>query len=260
MNKKKQVLSEIFLHCKKEGNFTFHNDLVREVALKINFKNLFDVTKIDNVKKIPDIIREEDYFLIHLGNGYHQFIQNIDDGYHQFEAIAEQDCIDWKYQKSLLNETDTSESNILSLGSNQGIISDFLYAKSSGNPKVYNARRTKITLDYYIGNKLIEAKNLQLEVDMTMELDGVVTVFEAKNGFHDNFSIYQLFYPYLYYRFLKKRDQLAIREINCCYLLRKQSRNKDSSQVRVYLYNFTRENDLSSIKFIKAKQYNLRVL
>ncbi|MCW3134124.1 MAG: hypothetical protein N2V78_07355 [Methanophagales archaeon] len=45
-----------------------------------------------------------------------------------------------------LNEFDTSESNILSVASNQRIIHDFLYEDIVASPKVYSARRTKMKI------------------------------------------------------------------------------------------------------------------
>ena len=129
----------------------------------------------------------------------------------------------WGYKKSLLNDFDTSESNILSLGFNQKIIHDFLYDDITASPKVYNARRTKASLDYFIGKQKIETQKLQMEIDLTMELNGVVTIFEGKNNFPKDFAVYQLFNPYLYYQRIKQENQLKIKEINCCYLLRKKN-------------------------------------
>ena len=94
-----------------------------------------------------------------------------------------------------------------------------------------------------------------MEIDLTMERDKVVTVFEGKNSFPKNFAIYQLFHPFLYYKSLKEKNELDIKEINCCYLLRRIE--KGNSIIKMYKYTFEKWKDLSSIKLLKSSQYNL---
>ena len=160
MSKKSLVLTDLFQHCVAKNNFVFDNDLVKSLCKKHKFGNPFDVTKLDNTSKFPKILLENDYFLVHLGQGRHQFVKGIKYGFHEFEEIDQ--IVDWEYRKSLLNEFDTSESNILSLGSNQRIIHDFLYQDIVANPKVYGSRRTKSTIDYYVNKEHIQTKNLIL--------------------------------------------------------------------------------------------------
>jgi hypothetical protein len=255
MGKKQEVITEIFKHCKKNGNFVFDNALVKKVAKKYNFGNAFDATKLDNREKFPQILLDEDYFILHLGEGKHKFVKGISKGFHEFEEIPKENIYDWKYRKSILNEFDTSESNILSVGFNQRIIHDFLYDDIVANPKMYGARRTKTSFTFYIGDEKVEAKNLQMEIDLTVEYSGVVTVFEGKNDFPKDFAVYQLYFPFLYYYELKKENRLAIKEINCCYLLREKK--KDGSKIKIYKYTFENPYDMSSIKLLKNAQYNL---
>ncbi len=146
MGKKQEVITEIFNACKKQGNYEFDNDIVRTIAKKSGFGNPFDVTKLDNTDKFPDILKENDYFIIYIGGGKHKFIKGIKNGFHKFEVIDKKNVFEWKYRQSILNEYDTSESNILSVGFNQRIIHDFLYDDIVANPKMYGSRRTKTAL------------------------------------------------------------------------------------------------------------------
>lgn len=255
MGNKQKVVTELFKRCYKKKNFVFDNMLVKQICKKYGFGNPFDVTKLDDTSKFPTILLDEDYFILHLGRGKHKFIKGIHKGFHSFEDINEDNIFDWKYQKSILNEFDTSESNILSVASNQRIIHDFLYEDIVANPKVYNARRTKINLLYCVGEEKILAKNLQMEIDLTMELQGVITIFEGKNGFPKNFTVYQLFHPFKYYSILKAEKKLNVKQITCCYILRK--REKGNSVLRLYNYTFADENDMTSIKLLKNAQYIL---
>lgn len=256
MNKKQQTLAKIFSICESSGDYIFGNDLVREICQKFNFKNQFDVTKLDHKVKLPPSMQKGDRFVLHIGQGVHQFVKGIDKGYHALEPIEKDEIIDWEYKPSILNETDTSESNIVSLASNQGIIYDFL--ESSGqNHNLYNARKTNISHSFSIGGCRIDVDRVQLEIDQTIEFGGKVVVIEAKNGFHDDFYVPQLFYPHVYYSQLKGEKELPIEEINCCYMMRKHKTKKTPSVVRFYLYKFNNTEDMSSLQLLKKKQYNL---
>ncbi len=255
MSKKKEVIERIFRICQKKNDFTFDNSLVKQMANEVGLANPFDATKWDHSEKLPEILKEHDYFIIHLGGGKHKFVKGIEKGYHRFESITEENIFPWKYRKSILNEFDTSESNILSVAFNQRILHDFLYDDIVANPKMYGSRRTKTSFDYRIGTEQLHAQNLQMEIDLTTEYGGDITVFEGKNQFPEDFAVYQLFFPYFYYYNLKRREKLAVNRINACYVLRKKQNN--SSVIRVYLYTFDNPQDMTSIRLIKNMQYNL---
>lgn len=149
MNKKNEVLTTLFKSCQQKHDYIFHNDLVKDIARKVGFGNPFDATKIDNKNKLPEILLENDYAVIHLGNGNHQFIKGIEKVYHDFEPI--ESTLQWNYKKSILNEYNSSESNILSVANNQRILHHFLFGKDtefedidiSKRPKTYFPHRTK---------------------------------------------------------------------------------------------------------------------
>ena len=254
LSAKKLILSDIFTHCKKAGNYTFDNDVVKEICKRHNFGNPFDATKIDNLSRLPEEIRNSGYCLVHLGNGKHKFVRAISGCFHDFEEIKN-DEIPWKYRQSALNETDSSESSILSVGFNQRIVHDFLYDDIVANPKMYGSRRTKISETYKIGSETIRTEKLQLEIDLITEYQGVVTVFEGKNKFPGNFAVYQLFHPFLYFQSLKETSEINITKINCCYLLRDY--DSEESVLRIYLYEFADARDMSSIRLKKCDQYRL---
>lgn len=255
VGKKKQVISRLLEICNENQEFTFHNDLVKKVCKDIGFSNPYDATKIDNSALLPDNLKKQDYFIVHLGSGFHKFVKGIQLGYHKFEPIEDAEKLDWKYRKSLLNEYDTSEANILSVASNQRILHDFLYEDIVASPKVYNARRTKKSIEYFIGDQGISTTNLQMEIDLTLEYQGNVIVIEGKNKFPEDFAIYQIFHPFKYYCELKREENIDIKKINCCYILRKIG--KEGSVLRLYHYTFDDENQIDSIRLIEKAEYTL---
>lgn len=126
-SKKEKVIEELYKICKKKNDYVFHNDIVKDVCKRIGFGNPFDVTKLDNKAKLPEILKKNDLAIIHIGNGKHKFIKGIKKVYHDFEPI--QKTITWYYRKSLLNHYNSSESNILSVANNQRILHHFILRK-----------------------------------------------------------------------------------------------------------------------------------
>ena len=263
VSKKKAVLARVFEECQRRGEPVFHNRFVKEVSEEMGFSNQYDATKMDRASKYPDVMQgESGYFLIHLGKGYHQFIPNQSLGFHQFETIDSHESKPWEYVPDILNDFDASEANILSIAYNQGILTDFVYGKRRANPQIYLARRTKFTGSYMIAEHSIQATQVQMEMDLVLELDGHITVFEAKNGFHDDFAVYQLFHPYLYFDAYQQSGKLDIQSIQCCYLQRKKvwnrRRKRHSSILRMHLYEFS-DREMASIKLLRKREYALEM-
>lgn len=265
---KKQVLAKLFATCKEKDNYVFDNSLVRQVIDAMEgekkFKNHFDVTKVDRRDLLPQVMLDSNFALIHLGNGAHRFIEGIDYVSHNFETIQEE--IEWKYRKSVLNEFNTSESNILSVANNQRILHNFTFGQDrefedieiTKRPKTYFPHRTKANLEYYFGGDIkIELNKIQIEIDLTIEFQGTIAVFEAKNGKPDNFSVYQLYHPFLYYYEASKREDMKdkIKDIVCVYVVKQKV--KGVTKLNLWKYTFEKPDDITSIKFLKSACYNL---
>ena len=262
---KKQVISRIFALCQERGNFVFDNTLVKQVALELKFGNPFDATKIDNKSLLPQVLRDNDYALIHLGNGRHQFVPGIDRFFHSFEPVTE--VIDWPYRRSLLNDYNTSESNVLSVANNQRILHHFLFkqdkefdsADISERPKTYFPHRTKATFSYCFGDVEINLSNVQIEIDLTLEYHGTIGVFEAKNGLTDSFAVCQLYNPFRYYHDAKARPALQnkIKEIVGIYVVREARRSSQPTFIKMWAYTFDDPLDMGSIRLLRCAAYRL---
>ncbi len=264
MSKKDEVITELFKLCQAQNNYIFHNSLVKDVSKQFGVGNPFDVTKLDSKKKLPNILVEHDYAVIHLGGGRHQFINGIDRVYHTFEPI--QDILQWDYQKSLLNGYNSSESNALSIANNQRILHHFLFGKDTEfddvdvmkRPKTYFPHRTKTNLAYNLGQDFhIKLDKIQIEIDLTIEFQGIVGVFEAKNGKPQNFAVYQLYHPFLYYYNANQLPEIngRIKQIYSVYVV-KSIENKVTN-LKMWAYTFTNPLDISSIQLIKSACYQL---
>ncbi len=266
MGKKEEVLDELFKICQERNDYVFDNNLVKEIAKNKEFGNPFDVTKIDSKEKLPKMLLERDFAVIHLGGGKHRFIKGIEKVYHNFEPI--QEVFEWRYQKSLLNEYNSSESNILSVANNQRILHNFLFGKDtefedvdiSKRPKTYFPHRTKTTFVYNFGKDvLLNLENIQIEIDLTIEFQGTIGVFEGKNGSPSSFAVYQIYHPFLYYHNANQLSELKgkIKNIYGVYVVK--TIEEGITNLKMWAYTFENPTDISSIKFVKSVCYQLKV-
>lgn len=273
MSKKNQLLDELVNQCiKRDGpyqeSYIFDNDLVKQLSIPIGFRNHNDATHIDSKAVNSPRMLEEGLSVVHLGATYtngkrdtarHAFVRT--DVFHEFEDIERITRV--KYSPGPLDELNTSESNILSLVYNHGIIHRVLYPHDlRANPSMYMAHRTRFQPNHMVGGVKLPTGETQAEVDMTIEYNGHVTVFEGKNykAKRNDFAIYQLYMPYRYY-YLKTRDKgLDLKELDCCYVVRKKIGGKNSidSDIDVYRYTFDNPDELTSIRLISSERFELR--
>ena len=246
MGKKLDILEAIYQRCVERNDMEFGHDDVKRECDAVNFRNPFDVTKIDDRHKLPQLCLNDDVFVAHLGDGRHMFIRGVSTCYHDFEPVPADCTKQWEYKRDLLAHLDTSASSIVSAVFNHHIIQDFLYPDELVVPNIYPGGRTVCGIDYKVEDVDISEK-VQFEIDFTLEHDGMVTVFEAKNGKPDNFNVFQLFNPFQYYS--KKVDNM--KSLNCCYLLRHENR------LRLYLYTFDDHARPASIRMLSNAEYIL---
>jgi len=257
---KQEVLRRLFEAFQPRQPPAFTNDDVKRIAQQIGFANPFDVTKIDSKEILPEIMHNQGYCIAHLGKGQHQFLQELQHWFHDFEPIKENERIEWRYRKSLLNDLDRGEASVISLVLNQHILHDFVYEDVVATPKIYIPGRTRADLTYWVGQTFLKTQGLQMEMDLVLEYQGVVTVFEAKSKqkFPRDFAVYQLFHPAKYYHDRLREARLSAK-VNACYIL-KSGTGKRSPRVRVrfYLYEFEDFDRLDSIRLVRKAEYQLQ--
>jgi hypothetical protein len=259
---KKETIEELFRICKKRNDFVFDNSLVKDVLRKGKSDgNPYDITKVDDISKLPESLIQGGYTVIHLGGGQHKFSKCLDKIYHVFEQVDGNEIVEWPYRPSILNDYSISESSLLSLVNNHRILHDFLYQDFSAAPKMYNSERKRgVTFAYKIGEEKASFEDLQIEIDLTIEHNGYVTVFEGKNTkpnvWLENFNVYQLYNPYRYYYNLQQENKLAIKRRSACYLVKQK--DEEHTAIRLYNYFFEDPFDLASIKLLKKREYRLK--
>jgi hypothetical protein len=124
---KKDIIKFMFDECLRRNDFAFDNKFVKTCLKSLGSEtNAYDMTKVDKLSNLHQDLITDDWSIIHLGGGKHEFVQGIQDYiYHKFETIEV--TKDWEYKASILNDLSESESAILSKCFNQKILHDFLY-------------------------------------------------------------------------------------------------------------------------------------
>ena len=243
-------------------SYIFNNLEVKEIAREVGFGNPFDATHIDTSKKLSPRMVQEDLALLHLGtpvgekSAHHMFVRGIENIYQPLPFIENESKID--YKPGPLDQLNTSESNILSMLHNHNILLDFLYPnQTKSKPHMYMSHRTKYSPRFKIGSLDVHCNKLQIEIDMTLEDKGSITVFEAKNwtSGRNDFAVYQLYHPFLHYYSLMKAGEIDVQEVNCCYAVRKKT--SDGVQIEIYLFTFDEHLDMSSIRLLRSHSYLL---
>jgi hypothetical protein len=248
--------------------YIFDNAEVKRLSALIGFANHNDATHIDSGQSRSRKMQEEGFSIVHLGtlrhgrsSARHAFVRTTSI-FHEFEDILESETYEINYRKSPLDEMNTSESNILSLAYNQGIVNRVLYpTELRANPSIYMAHRTRFTPTYHVGGLHLPFGEVQIEVDMTVEHEKHVTVFEAKNWKKNrsDFAIYQLFHPFHYYHKKILESGTDIHSVDCCYLVRRQltGSHQSGSEIDVRRYTFTDPNDILSITCLSKQRFRL---
>lgn len=125
-------------------------------------------------------------------------------------------------------------------------------------PKTYFPHRTKTSFEYSFGKQQkLKLTNVQIEIDLTIEFQGVIGVFEAKNGTPKSFSVYQLYHPFLYYHNANNQTELKgkIKNVFGVYVVRETAKDGDILKLRAYTFDCP--TDITSIKFVKSAAYKL---
>jgi len=255
-SQKREIITQIFDELKNEtpnsNVLPFDNDRVKDVSRK-KFSNQFDATKFDSESLLPEKLRKEGYFILHLGKGKHAFVKGK--GYHTFEPIKIK--IPWKATPSIIAKLGESEASTSSELFNSKIIHNFLELDKNDylNLQVHTGRRTRVSYDFIVDPDIkLEADKLQIETDAFFEtLDELITV-EVKNVEHEDFEIRQLFSAMKYME-QKVEEQIIPIKYKIRHLFVVRFKKDNRCFFHIYEYKFKDNKRLNSIELIKNTEY-----
>ncbi len=255
-SRKRDVIDAIFNRLKekypKSSILKFDNKEVKRVSGD-SFVNQFDATKYDTSKILPDILKKEGFFIVHLGGGNHAFVKGV--GYHNFEKIKT--IKEWVSGKSVIDEISQSEAQSASTAFNDKIIHDFLFEDKTKHINLHTARRSKTSYEFVIDGKPLRTDKLQIEIDgiYESEEEKTIAVVEVKNQEHEDFEIRQLFSTMKYLEKFKGWKIPRDYKIRLLFMVRKKDKIED--KFKIYEYDFIDKMNPNSIKLVKAIQYDI---
>lgn len=230
----------------------FTNIELKTVTQDTQFMNQFDATKFDSSDLLPESLKRNGYFIVHLGKGKHAFVKG--EGYHKFEEITKMKNMN--VSKGVIDEIGNSEAAAVSFIYNEGIIQDFLGVKDL---KVHTARRSKVSFSFKINGSKLYADKQQIEIDGIFEIkDEMIVTVEVKNVEHADFEIRQIFSIKKYFDMLMEKERIP-RSTNLRLLFLVRLRNEKQDICRLYEYKFADDEDMNSIRFVQAVQYNINL-
>ncbi len=255
ISEKRKAINKIFKDLRDaspDSNvLEFDNNKVKEVTGTL-FRNQFDATKFDSYKALPNLLKENGFFIVHLGKGRHAFVKG--EGFHKFEKIKE--IIDWDLStKSYIDKISQSEAQSASTAFNDQIVHDFIFGDIKKDVLVHTARRARVSYNFNINKTSLRADTLQIEIDGLFESKDTIATVEVKNVEHEDFEIRQLFSAMKYFEMLKEKKEIP-ENVKIRHLFMIRIRKKDKNYFKVYEYKFTDKEDPNSIKFVKCKRYN----
>jgi hypothetical protein len=253
-SKKRLMIDEIFTKYReldpRSNVLTVNNDTMKELSTKHAFRNLFDATKFNTYESMPESLRRDGSFIVHLGRGNHAFVRGI--GYHYFEPI--QQTKNWVVSPSIVSNLGNSEAGTASTLYNDKIIHDFLFGNTAADLLIHSSRRSVTSHDFWIGINQLHADRLQIEMDALFESKDTIATIEVKNIKHTNFEIRQLYSTFRYLDRFKRDgaipDNYSIRNL---FAVVNKGRNEF---YRLFEYTFTDWRRMDSIQLVKNAQYN----
>lgn len=209
------------------------------------------MTKFDNSANLPELFKDNKLAILPITSNSYMIAKF--QTYKKFEETEDEEIIKIsfpEYIQSLDYNNITSEALAINCAYITQILKDFLEEEKlvptisgkmgSGNFEFKISKNEKET--EYIN---VSVQNSRIEIDGGFEGINSLALVEAKNVISEDFMVRQLYYPY---RLWKSKISKPVRPIYMVY---------SNGIFNVYEYKFEKDEDYSSIKFVKSKKYSI---
>ena len=239
-----ELIKKYDIISKVEDNGAFHIE-----SRQINeFRESRIMSKFDTSEKLPKVFKDNNLNI--LPDSRHSYVIGKFSLYEEIPEEENEESISIpipSFETINANNisTETQAINVLIIS---GILDDFLGTPQ--NIETFNGRMGTGKFEYDVETTddniiHINVDRAQCEIDGGFENDDSVIILEAKNVINKDFHVRQLYYPY---RLWKNKVNKPIRLVFSVY---------SNMLFRLFEYDFTDENDYSSIRFLKTKKYFL---
>lgn len=215
------------------------------------FKEPRLMTKWDSSEVLPQVLKQNNINMLPISRS--AYIMGKFKLYEPLPALNESvvDMTRFKvpeYESLDINFIN-SESNAINVLLLSRILDDFL--EEEDNVETFNGRMGTGQFSFVVNgiddkSYKVDVDRAQLEIDGGLENEHSVVIIEAKNVVYSDFHIRQLYYPF---RLWSKKVNKPIRLVFSQY----------TNQIfRLFEYTFEDENDYSSIKLVRVKNYTFQ--
>ena len=251
MSKKTLILQELFEnhHVSSMDMYTCTNEDIKVLARKHQFKNPFDVTKVDCEHVLPENMRSSGFKGVFYDKTGPIFVKR--DCFCLFEEVTESKTINVPRNPFTATKACSENLSIMYL---QTLIQDFLDIDCILNIGIFGrSRNVNIKLDMK-EDELLSFNCNQIEIDMsyyyTYNDEEYIVYCELKRGKRKTFNVNQLYHCYMYHEYVSRCNNRKYKPV---YLMI----NSDETSVSVYQFDFTEQYQPWSVQCIKSKRYIL---
>lgn len=237
----KKVIEELNIDMSKDISKKIPAEKFREIA----DREARIAAKVDSREDLPTILKENDYFVLPVENGYYRLIKG--EGFHDLEPISDSpETFHSQLNFKLTTGSQTGESKFLQYAYNSGLISEFAQIDDLYITETSRFRGSEF--NFYV-DKIgpIHQKGVQIQTDGWFESKDEIIIIEAKTRKIKNFNIRQLYYPY------RHNYENFQKEIYTIFMYT----NPETDTYRLWMYNFNDPEDYLSIELIRSKEYNI---
>lgn len=250
MSKKTLILQEVYDNHKTcEDVFTCTNDEIKALAKKHNFKNPFDVTKVDKEELLPNNMREAGFQGIFYGKSGPYFVRR--NCFCSFPVAVDQ-C-QFQVPKNPFLATKANSENLPVIYLPQ-IIQEFFQVDSPLHTGIFGrCRNINIKLEL-LEEDVLSFNCNQIEIDMSYfyqqnDIDYIVYC-EMKRSKNKTFNANQLYHCFMFNEYV---SQCNNKEYIPLFLMI----NSMGPVVCISQYKFMEKYQPWSIQCVRSKQYHL---
>lgn len=230
---------KILNNIEQYGEFVISSKQIKE------FREPRLMTKFDHKINLPKIFRDNKLAILPITRG--DYIISSFEAYKNFDAQNDdfQRVIIPNHIQSLIPKFIVSEAIALNCANACGILSDFLEdeeiiptvnGRMSSGEFVFNIN----TLN---GEKNIEVKNSQIEIDAAYEGINYLSLIEAKKDLSEDFLVRQLYYP------LRVWNNRVTKKVKTIFMV------FSNGMFNLYEYQFEDLQNYNSLYLVKQKNY-----
>ncbi len=239
-----QAWERIFQQKDYDLNADLHFITASEIK-KITGEEARLMAKADSRKDLPEIMRDNGYFLLPVTNGSYAIVRG--EGFHDLESPAEPIEFKSRIRFNLSTTSrNTSEMQYLDYCFASGLMEEVvnrgvLYSSIRG-------RERSGEFSFRVNSSEIHVNGAQIEVDLGLEGEDCIVLFEAKARNMEDFIIRQLYYPYR--RFHNLNTEKVVIPVFFTY-------DAATEAYSFWIYEFTNLTDYNSLKLIKRLSYKI---